>query len=41
MSGKRPVASTVVDAYADVTSKNDLYDHMKNQLQVSQNYYNL
>ena len=40
MTGKRPEPSTTTDACADVTSKADLYDHLKNKLQVSKYYYN-
>ena len=34
MSGKRPMPTAAVEAFALTSSKADLYDHMKNHLQV-------
>ena len=35
VGAKRALAASSVDVFASMSSKSDLYDHMKNHLQVS------
>ena len=35
LGAKRPLAASSVDVFESLSSKSDLYDHMKNHLQVS------